>query len=286
MIDVEQCALGSFKEDPLSLFERTEDDLAGVLGQRQDPRRQPLEHHHVLVERRPFRHTEELERVVGPGDRLGEDGARAPQVAQVGHSEPPTADLRLVGRADTAPRGPDLLARLVRPVQQLVVRQHQVGAVGEEEAPFDADPLGRYFVDLGEKLVGVEHHAVPDEAVDPPMQDPRRDLVQDELGRPQVHGVTSVGAPLIANDVVGPLREDVDELSLSFVAPLGADDHQTGVLRIEHGPLPDKTKQAPWGPVWCILWQNLRRSPEDVNSGPGSTPRLRWAASPRPQDRR
>jgi hypothetical protein len=66
--------------------------------------------------------------------------------------------------------------------------------------------------------------------------------------------MASIGAPLKADDIGGSLGQDGDQFPLPFVAPFGADDHQTGVLRIEHGPLPDKKTGPSRGPVWCILW--------------------------------
>ena len=38
-------------------------------------------------------------------------------------------------------------------------------------------------------------------------------------------GMAGVGAALVAGDDVGLLGEHVDDLSLAFIAPLGADDH-------------------------------------------------------------
>ena len=56
------------------------------------------------------------------------------------------------------------------------------------------------------------------------MENSARNLVEDERLVADVHGVAGVGAALIANYPVGALREDVNELALAFVPPLGADD--------------------------------------------------------------
>ena len=40
--------------------------------------------------------------------------------------------------------------------------------------------------------------------------------------------VAGVVASLVAGDDVGPLGEQVDDLALALVAPLGADDHRAG----------------------------------------------------------
>jgi hypothetical protein len=49
------------------------------------------------------------------------------------------------------------------------------------------------------------------------------DLVQHERVVPDVNGVSGVRSSLIANHPIGPLGQNVDELSLAFVPPLRAD---------------------------------------------------------------
>ena len=67
--------------------------------------------------------------------------------------------------------------------------------------------------------------------------------MQHELAGAGVDGVPGVGAPLIAHDQIGPLGEDVDELSLPLVAPLGTHHHDAVRLRSEHSA-PIKTPRA------------------------------------------
>ncbi len=106
------------------------------------------------------------------------------------------------------------------------------------ESPFDVDPVLHQLIDLGEERLGVEHDAVADGTADAGMQDARRDLVQDERIVADVDGVTGVRPTLVAHHPVGALGDDVDELPLPFVAPLGADDHHGTRLGIEHGVRP------------------------------------------------
>ena len=70
---------------------------------------------------------------------------------------------------------------------------------------------------------------------------PDGNLLQNELPIAHHHGVAGVGAALVAHDDVGLLGEDVDDLALAFVAPLGADDDDALVILIEH-------RTAPVGP--------------------------------------
>jgi hypothetical protein len=51
--------------------------------------------------------------------------------------------------------------------------------------------------------------------------------VEDELLRSHVDGVSRVGSALISRNDVDILGEDVDDLSLPLVAPLGTDDDDT-----------------------------------------------------------
>jgi hypothetical protein len=70
----------------------------------------------------------------------------------------------------------------------------------------------------------IDHHAVSDHARLAGVEDPARDEV--ELPRlPVAHDrVAGVVAALEANDHVRPFREQVDDLALPLVAPLGAND--------------------------------------------------------------
>ncbi len=119
-------------------------------------------------------------------------------------------------------------------VDELVVRQHEMRAVAHVESPFDVDAVGDELVDLGEQRLGIEHDAVADRAAHALVQDAARDLVEDERQVAQVDRVPGVRAALVADHPVGALGEDVDEFSLPFVAPLGADDDDRAVGRAEH----------------------------------------------------
>ena len=64
----------------------------------------------------------------------------------------------------------------------------------------------------------------------PRAQDAGGDEVQDVFRAADDDGVAGVVAALGADDDVGLLGEDVDDLAFAFVAPLGAD--QNGVCHI------------------------------------------------------
>ena len=153
---------------------------------------------------------------------------------KVEHPDAPPRDLVLVRRADPAAGRADLPARRALAVEQLVVRQHQVRPIADIQAPLDIDPALHQPLDLGEQRLGIEDHAVADRAAHARMENPARDLLEDEAGGPEVHRVAGIRPALVAHDPVGPLGQDVDELSFSFVAPLGADDDEGPSLGVEH----------------------------------------------------
>ena len=65
----------------------------------------------------------------------------------------------------------------------------------------------------------------------PGWQHARRHQVRDELLAVDHQRVAGVGAAAVAHDDVGALGEQVDDLALAFIAPLGADDDDDGHLR-------------------------------------------------------
>jgi hypothetical protein len=89
----------------------------------------------------------------------------------------------------------------------------------------EVDPLRAQIVQLAGQDLRVDHDAVADRAQLPRVEDPGRDQV--ELPRDAVahDGVPRVVATLEADHQVRPLGEEVDDLALALVAPLGAHDH-------------------------------------------------------------
>ena len=98
-------------------------------------------------------------------------------------------------------------------------------ALARQLQPADVDAAGAQPVDLGGQHLRVDHDAVADDARLAGVEDPARDQVELPrlaLAHDRVPGVV---AALEADDRVGPLGEQVDDLPLALVAPLGAHDH-------------------------------------------------------------
>jgi hypothetical protein len=106
-----------------------------------------------------------------------------------------------------------------------VVRHDQVRVGGHAQAA-EVDPAAAQLVDLGREHDGIHDHAVADRAQLAGVEDPRRDQVELERLALADDRVPGVVAALEADHEVGLLGEQVYDLPLPLVAPLGADDHQ------------------------------------------------------------
>ena len=86
------------------------------------------------------------------------------------------------------------------------------------------DALGGEHVHLGDEDPRVDHHAVADDRRDVVVEDSARHQLQGEALTVDDDGVPRVVAALIADDQLHLLGDEVGELALALVAPLGADD--------------------------------------------------------------
>ena len=153
---------------------------------------------------------------------------------------PTRDDLVGIGGAD-APlgRAQAVLAQVAlgQPVELVVVGHDQVGVAADQELP-RVDPLGRQRVHLGQQHGGVDDHAVADHRRDVVVEDAAGHQLKGEGLAVDDDGVPGVMTALIADDQLHVLGEQVGELALPFVAPLGPDDHGCGhasLLRCESG---------------------------------------------------
>ncbi|MNN36649.1 hypothetical protein D3C81_1505520 [compost metagenome] len=145
-------------------------------------------------------------------------------VMQVGDADAATRHLVFVGRADATAGGADRLAAgsaFARLVQGDVVRHDQRRGRGDLQARthFHAGgfQLGDFLLQRGRR----DHHAVADQAQRIVTQDARRDQVQDGLLAVDDQGVAGIVAALEAHDRADFLSEQIDDLALAFIAPLG-----------------------------------------------------------------
>ena len=88
----------------------------------------------------------------------------------------------------------------------------------------DVDPLVGQVIDFIQEHFRVHHHAVSQQAGFP-LEDARRDQMADELLPVDHHGVAGVVSPLEADHHVRHFCQQVHDLSLALIPPLGTDDN-------------------------------------------------------------
>ncbi len=124
-------------------------------------------------------------------------------------------------------------ACLAGPVECAMHRQDQRGVLGDpQRVGRHVQALRPHAVHLGHQRLGIDHHAVADDAQLAAHQPARqqRQLVGLVAHHQRVAGVVAALEP---HDDVGAARQPVDDLALALVAPLGADHRDVGhcVLR-------------------------------------------------------
>ena len=135
---------------------------------------------------------------------------------------------RLVGVGGPDPplgRAQLVLAQVAlgQPVELVVVRHDQMGVAADQQ-PRGVDPLGREGVDLGEQHGRVDDHPVADDRGDVVVEDAARHQLEGEGLAVHHDGVAGVVAALVADDQLHLLGQEVGELALALVTPLGPDD--------------------------------------------------------------
>ena len=100
-------------------------------------------------------------------------------------------------------------------------------ALAEILQPADVDAAPAQAVELADQHRGVDDDAVADHAGLARVEDPGRDQVELERLAVADDRVAGVVAALEADDHRGVLGEQVDDLALALVAPLGPDDHDS-----------------------------------------------------------
>ena len=123
------------------------------------------------------------------------------------------------------PRRAELVAPEVplgQSVELLVVRHDEVG-VTRQDQPGAVDPCIGEAVHLGDEHSRINDHAVSDDRNDVVVEDPARQELEREGATVHDDRVTGVVAALITHDHVHSPGQEVGQLPLALVTPLGAD---------------------------------------------------------------
>jgi hypothetical protein len=131
-----------------------------------------------------------------------------------------------VRRTDPAKRRSDLGVpggRLAGGVEEAVIGEDDLRAVGQHQVLADRDPLAAERLDLGEQRLRIHHDARPDDAA-PASHDAGGQEVEREMPVAELHGVPGVVPAVVARDDVEASGEKIHDLPLAFVSPLSAED--------------------------------------------------------------
>ena len=169
-------------------------------------------------------------------------------IGEVHQADRAPGDLVLVSRADAALGGADLgsgdASRLAMRVELAMQRQNQRDVLGDLEVGrrhFDA--LGPQLLDLLDEMIGIEDDAIADDRQLPGPNNAgrkQREFVDLAVDHERMAGVMAALEP---HHNVGAHRQPIDDLALSFVAPLGADNDNIGHRRLLFRIV--KTSEAP-----------------------------------------
>ncbi len=238
MIHVQQRPLRPFEQHAAPALESMIEMRTGIGRHRHQARRHLPQQLHMLSKRGALLHPGQCQQLVGPVDPRRQQRFSFRHVAQVADPDASAAVLVLVRRPDAPLGGADMLPPLFGQIEQLVIRQHQMGAIGDQHPAADIDPAFGQAVEFAEEALGIDHDAVTQHADRGRMQNPARNQPQDKLRVADHDGVAGIGPALIARDDIRSLRNDVDEFALTLVSPLGPDDDETPTIRTEHHRFP------------------------------------------------
>ena len=157
-------------------------------------------------------------------------------------------DLVLVSGPDAALGGADFgsgdASELAVGVEFAMQRQNERDVLGDlEVGRGHFHSLGPQLLDLLDKMIGIEDHPVADDREFSGPNDPgrkQRQLINLAVDHERVAGVMAALEP---HHDVGADRQPIDDLALSFVAPLGADNDNIGQRRLLFWLF--KTSEAP-----------------------------------------
>ena len=164
------------------------------------------------------------------------------RIEKVLHSQTNTRGLVGIGRTDAALGGTDLVlaqTTLGELVEFLVIREDQMRVAADLQLR-GIDTLALEHVEFGDEHARVDHHSIADDRRDVRVENAAGHQLQLEGLAIDHEGVARVVTALIADDEMLIAGEQVGELALPLVTPLGSDDDGCW-----HGGLLDGTAWEP-----------------------------------------
>ena len=214
-------------------------------------------------------------------DALLDQGRHTIRIGEVDDSKTSTACFSLVCRTDPSSGRSDFLGGPVfgNLVQEPMVRHDEVGPLTHPDPSLDLDPTCLESVVLLEKVEYVEHHAVAQQAALLRMDDPGRNLVEDEFVVAYVDGVARVRTAPGTERSRAHLRRGRRRSFLCLRRPTGNRPRRCSgrrcslqarsLFRFGWVARPYWTKKKPirrgMGSGRCILWEKLGEGRSTVN---------------------
>ena len=227
MVDVEKRCLGALEQDVLALLHQVVEQDARLA----DVGAQALGHRQIgladLVHRVGGQVEDALELRIHAVKDGGELGAERVLVQQVLHADAHAGHLVLVARSNAALGGADVVLAqqfLVGAVQVDVIRHDHMRVARDLEVG-GGDAVTLEHVDFLEEHGGVHHAAVADDRDAVRVHDAGGHLMQAVLLIAHHDGVAGVISTLVADDAVELGSDQVADLALALVAPLGSHQH-------------------------------------------------------------
>ena len=239
MVNIQQRALSAFEHDVFALTTHVVQH-GGHVGHH---RLEQLGVFHALVERllevdgRLFIVIDQHEVVVI--QQLTELGGETLTVEQITNAQTTTRYLVFISRANATASGADLRIAtgfLTGLIEGHVVRQDQRAGWADTQTLAHRHTLLFQFDDFTHQRIRRNYHAVADQALHVFAQDAGGDQVQNGFFAVDYQGVASIVTTLITHNSCSLFGQQVDDLALAFIAPLGAQDydiltHNTNPLR-------------------------------------------------------
>ncbi len=235
MIDIEQRALRALEQDALAFAALAVQQPPDGLSVGQQHRRECGELLHD-VSRVEFCEAETAAQRIVMRQQAIDLVRQRGEIGEIHQTDRTAADLVFIGRADAALGGADgrsLVGILAQCIEFAVQRQDQRDVFGNAQiVRADIDALAAELGDFIDEGLRVEHHAIADHRELGLAHDARRQQRQLVGLTIDDQRMTGIVAALIAGDDISLIRQPVNDLALTLVAPLGADDDNIGHLAL------------------------------------------------------
>ena len=230
MIDVEQHALRSFEQDALARLLRFVQRAPHRLGKGQDKGCNLAQVGQQALPIDRFLTEPDAKGIVVRADPV-QLRTKIVKVCQIADPDRAAANLVLIGRTDSAPRGADLARAagiFAQGIKIAVERQDQRGIFGDLQVlRVHIDPLPLQLGHFIAEVPGIKHDAVADDRkrAGDNARGKQRQLV-NLIAHDQ--RMTGIVATLKAHHGIGAAGQPVDNLALALIAPLSADYRYIG----------------------------------------------------------